>query len=252
MKKKVLWLIHKELVCMSDIFQLLDLGYEVYTVKKVPWQARTEGLYITDEFEGSLTIDQRLKRELNQLTFFEPISDEMWETINQNFDMLFMDYYKEQFEMVLENFKGAIILRTLGLPQDGSYCNRMLKDFGLQIFSKIESLVTRFWVAPVYKWNLNVEAPVIQRRYVELPFSIRYKCEEKHEGTEERVYFLCPQIKINEDAEMLYRKTVEMFQAETGEPEVMSHIQSAEISIYSLIMIAILRAVYQRASLLII
>ena len=120
MKKRALWLIGKELVNDSDIPWLMEAGYEIYTVKNVPWKMRAERLCSTDRFDHTLTIDNDMKRELDVLSFFEPVSDEMWEEINREFNILFIDYYKDQFETVLEKFTGTIVLRTLGRPDSVS------------------------------------------------------------------------------------------------------------------------------------
>lgn len=196
---------------MSDIPELIRAGYEIYTVKRIPWQARTEGIALLEQFDSTLTISTNLKTELDKLTFFESISEELWALINESFDTLYIDYYKEQFEMCVEHFKGTIILRTLGVPGAGSYCGQMVKDYGLQIFSKIESLVSRFWFAPVYKWCLDKEAQVIRRRYIDLPLSMRCKSEPSSTVFEKRIDLLCPQIRLDEEEEALYENAVRFF-----------------------------------------
>lgn len=216
MKKRVLWLVYKDLLCTSDIPELLAKGYEVYTAKKISWEARAEGVYLTDRFDVSLSIDSDLKAKLDDQDFFTPLSDEFWNQINENFDLVFIDYYCGQFETVLERFNGSIVLRTLGIPECGSYSEQLCQDHGLHIFNQINRLYYRFWFAPAYSWLLECEANVMQQRYVELPFSVQEVAPARERERIEKVYFLCPQIKLREASEKLYWDTLALFKPQTG------------------------------------
>ena len=222
-KKRVLWLGYKQLLEESDIPELQKCGYEIYTVKKMNWEARGEGTRTTTFYDKTLTLTEPFMSQLKELDFFAPIGEPLWREINKAFEMVVLDYYPSQFPMILQHFQGIIVLRTLGLSEFGSISEQIARDLGISIIRKIEGFYNRFWFAPAYSFLKEKEAEVFQQRYAELPLLVPKQETVSKQETElqsekkDTVYVVCPQIKMAPESENLYWETVELLKGKNRE-----------------------------------
>ncbi len=211
MRKRTLWLINQRAVSLSDIPELISADYEVYTLKKSAWLTRAEGLWLTEEYDCTLSIDEDLKRELDGQDFLTEMPDELWDKINGSFSLVFLDYCPCQFIQWIRRFRGKIVLRLTQVPAEGSLGAQLMHDFGMSVFYEIGKLIHRFWYAPVFGENRKEEAQIIQRHYIHLPIS--------QDGTPSEVgsqrgpvCMVCPEIKSRSDQEVRYRRGVSILE----------------------------------------
>lgn len=214
MTKRALWLISNKVVTEADVPELIAHGYEVYTLKKTSWISRSDSLWTTDRYDSSLSISPSLKTALDAQLFMGDTPDELWEEINAHFDLAFIDYYAEQFEDWIDHFKGKTVCRLTRTPDAGSFGLQLAEDYGLQIFAKIDRMLSHFWFAPVFPHFADKEAQIIRRYAVDLPLILDIP-ERREAGTQEsakRVSVICPEIKVRSEQEMLYKNALKILE----------------------------------------
>ena len=214
MTKRALWLISNKVVTEADVPELIAHGYEVYTLKKTSWISRSDSLWTTDRYDSSLSILPSLKTALDAQLFMGDTPDELWDEINASFDLAFIDYYAEQFEDWIDHFKGKTVCRLTRTPDAGSFGLQLAEDYGLQIFAKIDRMLSHFWFAPVFPHFADKEAQIIRRYAVDLPLILDIP-ERREAGTQEsakRVSVICPEIKVRNEQEMLYKNALKILE----------------------------------------
>ena len=92
MKERVLWLIRKDSVFHSDATELIRLGYDVFSGRKVTWENRTNSYFSPLKDKEAISIDKDTFDCLITLDFVHSLTDEQWKLINQTLHYVFIDY----------------------------------------------------------------------------------------------------------------------------------------------------------------
>ena len=210
MKERVLWLIRKDSVYHSDVTELIRLGYDVYSGRKITWENRTNSYFNPLKDKEAISIDKDTLDSLMTLDFVHSLTDEQWNLVNQTFQYVFIDYIPSQFEMILKSFRGTIVFRPTELS-DSSYGDLLVRNHGLAILEIINKLGKRFWFAPVFYENAKGEANILNRRLIHLPLLFGGEEDPKKNSEGAKVMVVLPEINTIKGQEQVYRNIAEQF-----------------------------------------
>lgn len=208
--KRIFWGLNHKTLMEAELKMLSDMGYEVYSPKKIIEGATFRSGSVNYEYDKSLTIPQKDIEKLNDFDFYNGIySQEILNLLNKYFDAAFIILFS--FEMCYyfsTYFKGKLFIRAFGREGDSSYeavtdwlqeyKKRNIKYLGtikedlinfftmlkLKCFSpkeiKYHNVITHslyarkngFIFAPAYKNIISKELPFFAKNAVYLPLSI--------------------------------------------------------------------------------
>lgn len=123
MKKRIFWGINHKTLMDAELKMLVDMGYEVYSPKKIKDDASFRSGSINYEFDKTLSISQSDIDKLNQFDFYYgEYTKEIIDLLNKYFDAAIILLYS--FEMTYNfaaSYKGKLFLRVFGREGDLSY-----------------------------------------------------------------------------------------------------------------------------------
>jgi glycosyltransferase involved in cell wall biosynthesis len=210
---RVLWLLNHTTLRIFEIPQLRRLGItEIFTPKFFSYEQGVFSASPNYFLDQCLSLSQSELEILNAQNWYEDVSEDAWLIANCYFDVAVIGFFPRQIQDVIENFKGAIVLRAFGLSKEYSYTRFFEETLGLQGVEKIKSLQSRFWFAAAYKHLYETEDDWIQKRNCYLPVglnSIRLKNDWL--GTIKRILFICPRINSSHYYEGIYQQFIQDF-----------------------------------------
>lgn len=188
-----------------------DLGFEIFTPKKVPKEIlQTSGSVVYD-YDCTLTIPEEDLNILNNYNFYENIEMPLYikKIINKYFDIVFVMFDLYALEKIVMNFDGQIFARVFGLGSDITY-NGIVEEFYHESFLyKLEQIKDRFWLSQCYENISEIESGVFKEKELFMPLGLPsdfYEIEGQWTGELEKVLFFCTRIKYNTDSEKIYNK----------------------------------------------
>ena len=218
-QRRVLWLLNHKTLAEFEVPLLTSLGFEVFCPKVIPSTGFRSG-GVTYAFDEHLTIPKRDLDLLNSFNFYT----ERWPRtvsaiVNKYFDAAITIPYASQFAQVVERFHGVIALRAFGLENNRTYGGLLRELHGDSFLRKIQrigDIEDRLWFAEAYSHLHEIETGVLSRRRVFLPIGLpSAMCAHVNTwiGNDERILFVCPDIKSSSYYAEIYRN----FKSEFGD-----------------------------------
>ena len=193
--RRALWLMNHTTLRKFEVPMLIDMGFEVYCPNKFPYDEGNMSASVTREYDRTLSLDKAVLNKLNEVDFYREIPREIIEVINQEFDIVFMGFFPEQFRSILSHFSGIIVFQPFGLAAGTSYTKILEQTFGYQIFEEIKKAGTRFVFGQAYENLAEIECELFQKRAVYLPLGLKDAyVNGKWQGHDKRILFVCPRI----------------------------------------------------------
>lgn len=203
--KRILWLLsHVALLDMEPaVFE--ELGYEVYT-PKIPLFDISAG--ITYKYDKTLSLPQDVIERLNQVDFFQRnIDGEVYEILNEYFDVCIVGSTPDLLRNIINKFKGVIAYRAFGrISAEESHTLMIAKTLGVSYLKKIEDMGKRFFFLQISENIDEIECECFRRRslYVPIGFKKGQLPVNEWKGTENKILFVCPRIGISDYFKNVY------------------------------------------------
>lgn len=211
--KRALWLMNHTTLRKFEVPMLIELGYEVYCPNMFPYDEGNMSASVTREFDYTLTISNSQLDLLNQVDFYNELPREVIELINEEFDIVFMGFFPEQFRSIVFHFSGIIVFQAFGLSNGSSYTKILEKYLGFEIFEAIKKAGNRFFWGGAYKNLIEIECDLFKKSAVYLPLGLKNAyVHDLWEGTDKRILFVCPRIYSTSYFGNIYKKFKKDFQ----------------------------------------
>lgn len=210
---RVMWLLNKTALRRFEMEQLKVAGIsQIFLPKFFPYDEENLSSTVTVEFDESLEISPEQLDFLNKQDWYGSPSAEAWDLANKSFDILFVGFSPGILYSALKNFKGAIVLRTLGLGREGNYADLINSLRDTSLYSAIKKCGKRFFLLAPYDYLMDNESAVLKSRSVLLPIGLSWNnFDPTWEGGNSQIYFICPHIGLSSDCNKVYRDFVEDF-----------------------------------------
>lgn len=178
-----------------EVPMLVDMGFEVFCPKKFPYDEGNLSADVTYQFDDTLTIPQDILGTLNQVDLYKEVSKDILEIMNQYFDIVFIGFFPRQLKMLVEGFKGVIVMQPFGLSNGLTYTKIITDTLGLNFLEKIENLGERFIFGQSYENIAEIECRILRNRSMYLPLGLKDAyVKDEWEGGDKRILFVCPRI----------------------------------------------------------
>jgi len=206
-EKRALWLMNHTTLRKFEVPMLIDMGFEVYCPNMFPYDEGNMSASVTREYDSTLTINSQILEKLNETDFYNEIPREILELISQEFDIVFMGFFPEQFRSIVNHFAGIIVFQPFGLARGNTYTDILNRIIGPQIFDAIRKAGNRFIFGQSYKNLAEIECKLFQDRAVYLPIGLQNAyVQNKWVGGDNRILFVCPRIYSTEYFGNIYKK----------------------------------------------
>ena len=210
---RALWLMNHNTLRPFEVPMLLDMGFEIYCPKMYPYDEGNLSASIDYQYDSSLTIPEEVLALLNQVDFYKQVPADIMGLINQYFDIAFIGFFPEQLKMLVEGFKGVIVMQAFGLSNGVTYSNVIEEYLGISFLEKLESLEERFFFAEAYENIAEIECRYLRNRSIYLPLGLKNAyVQDKWVGGEQKILFVCPRINTSPYFNNIYRKFKKDFQ----------------------------------------
>lgn len=212
-KKRVLWLLNHTSLRKFEVPLLVEVGYEVYCPKIFQVGAGDGSASVTYEYDKTLTIPSNVLEKMNQVDFYEYVTEEIMSYMNEYFDIVMIHYFPTQFETVIRNFKGVIVFQAFGLLGQTSYTEYIIKDLGISALSMTQKLGKRFFFAQAYPHLYEVECKFFQSRRIDMPLGLAKAAgkRKKWTGGDSRFLFVLPRINASNYFRSIYSNYTKEF-----------------------------------------
>lgn len=197
-KRRCLWLMNHRTLRNFEVPLLIDMGFEVFCPKKMSYDEGNLSGDIVYDYDYTLSLPEYVLNILNNVNFYEDISSEIMELLNQYFDISFLAFFPRQLKFLVEGFKGSIILQVFGLENGLTYTKVIADALGISFFDKIESLGERFVFGQAYENISEIECRVLRNRSMYLPCGLSNAyVNNQWVGGDRRILFVCPKINLS-------------------------------------------------------
>lgn len=194
-KIRVLWLMNHSTLRNFEVPMLLDMGFEVFCPKIFPYDEGNLSASVDFQYDSTLSIPQEIINELNTINFYTLVPQNIMDIINEYFDIAFFGFFPEQLKMLVEGFKGILVMQPFGLSNGLTYTRIIEDSLGIAFLDKIENLGERFFFAQSYRNIESIEYQYFQNRAIYLPIGLK-DAYVKNEwiGGKHKILFVCPRI----------------------------------------------------------
>lgn len=212
-KFRVLWLMNHNTLRAFEVPMLLDMGYEVYCPKIFPYDEGNLSASIDFQYDNSLTIPRSVLEKLNTINFYQSISQDIIELINQYFDIAFFGFFPEQLKMLVEGFSGILVMQPFGLSNGVTYTRVIEDSLGIGFLDKLEKLGEQFFFAQSYENIAEIEYRFFRNRSIYLPLGLKDAyVKDEWIGGDNKILFVCPRINTSPYFNNIYRTFKKDFQ----------------------------------------
>lgn len=228
---RVMWLLNHGSARKFEVAMLKTIGFkEIYLPKKYPCEPCFRSASIDFSEDVNLSIPQADIAVLNQADWYGSPSQEAWSVANRYFDILFFIMHDpESIKGIFKNFRGTVLLRAYGLPEESinysTVLDHVTKYNGESMISKSWN---RFWFAHAYVHQAECERNFLSRRAIHLPLGLSdATIVDNWKGSDKRIFFVCPDIGFNP----YYRKIYKQFILDFGKlPYAIAGAQSLAVN----------------------
>lgn len=206
-KYRALWLMNHNTLRPFEVPMLIDMGYEVYCPKNFPYDEGNLSASVDYSYDKTLTIPEEVIEKLNQANFYKQISVEMMQLVNQYFDIAFFGFFPEQLKMLVEGFRGVLVMQAFGLATNVTYTKVIEQSLGISFLDKLEKLGDRFFFGQSYQNIAEIEFRYFRNRAIYLPLGLKNAVvKDEWEGGDKRILFVCPRINTSPYFNHIYRE----------------------------------------------
>lgn len=223
---RVMWLLNHSSARKFEISMLNKIGIdEIFTPKSFPNQVSFRSASVNNELDDKLTIPKDDLEYLNAQDWYGTPDKKAWELANKYFDVLFFILFNPaSLRSIFLNFQGAILWRAYGMVSSvtHSFLAKTLLPNESDFF--IGRMGQRFWFAEAYNHLHEIESETLSRRSIYLPLGLADdKLDDRWNGDDRRVFFICPDIETNDYYGGVYKKFIKYFD---GIPRLIGGAQS--------------------------
>ena len=208
---RAMWLLNHTAARAFEIPMLKRVGVdEIFLPKSFPQEHDFRSASIDHSEDANLTIPAQDLELLNSTDWYKPVRRAVWDIVNKHFDILFFILRDGMaVETIARHFQGIALLRAYGLP---SFSYSKLISLHQKMGLALEKKAQGFLVAEAYENLAKVEPDWLARKSVYLPLGLeRYSVEDDWSGKDDRLLFICPEIRCNSYYRSVYEKFIEDF-----------------------------------------
>lgn len=194
---RVMWLLNHTSARKFELSILKKIGIQkIFLPKNYPSDPGFRSANVDWSEDAGLDISAKELKILNDADWYRGASKEAWEIANNHFDVVFLVLHDPAVLINAANyFNGAVIWRAYGLDKSSSYTFQV-DHFGIQ--HAFKKLGRRFYFGEAYSHLADEEADFIKNRRSYLPLGLANITQsEDWRGSENQIYFVCPDIGFN-------------------------------------------------------
>lgn len=211
-KGRALWLINHNTLRPFEVPLLVDMGYEVYCPKMFPYDEGNMSASIDYSYDKTLSIPCEVLERLNQVDFYKQVPRDVLDLMNEYFDIAFFGFFPEQLKMLVDGFKGVLVMQPFGLATNVTYTNVIEQTLGISFLQKLEKLGERFFFGQAYENLAEIEYRYFRNRTVYLPLGLKDAyVKDEWKGGDNRILFVCPRINTSPYYWNIYKTFKENF-----------------------------------------
>lgn len=192
---RCLWLMNHRTLRAFEVPMLIEMGFEVFCPKKFPYDEGNLSADVTYQYDDTLSIPEEILLKLNAIDLYKGVPKDVLDMMNEYFDIVFIGFFPKQLKMLVEGFKGVIVMQPFGLSNGLTYTQIISDTLGLSFLDKIENLRERFIFGQAYENISDIECRILKNRAMYLPLGLKDAyVKDEWEGGDERILFVCPRI----------------------------------------------------------
>lgn len=212
-KYRALWLMNHNTLRPFEVPMLIDMGYEVYCPKMFPYDEGNMSASVDYSYDRSLSIPADVLDQLNQVDLYKQVPQKILDLMNEYFDIAFFGFFPEQLKMLVEGFKGVLVMQPFGLATGVTYTNVIEQTLGISFLHKLENLGERFFFGQAYENLAEIEYRYFRNRAVYLPLGLKDAyVNDKWEGGDNKILFVCPRINTSPYFRNIYKNFKKNFE----------------------------------------
>ena len=222
---RVMWLLNHRAAREFEIPMLKKIGIsEIFLPKIYPNQTSFRSANVDWSEDKNLTIPAKDLELLNSINWYQDESRTAWQVANHYFDVCFFIFHDPAtLKCASKYFEGALLWRTYGNHADFSHSKSLASLPNGIGEAWLNRLGRRFFLAKAYDHTDLVEKLTLRRRSVFLPLGLHQSViDDKWEGRDSRIFFVCPDIAHNTYYMEIYQRFVSDF---SGLPYVIGGAQ---------------------------
>ena len=209
MPPRVMWLLNHSTARRFEVPMLKAVGIEeIFLPKIFPSDPSFRSASIDESEDRHLTIPPDDLAIMNAADWYVGANENAWRVANRYFDLCFFILHDlAVLRAAAKHFNGALVWRTFGLQKEYSYSKNILALEQGAGWRWISKLGKRFHFAKAYAHIDRIESDVLKRRSVHLPLGLHEaKVEDRWEGNDKRIFFVCPDVGFNPYYQDIYTK----------------------------------------------
>lgn len=211
---RVMWLLNHGAARRFEISMLKHVGVtEIFLPKSYPNDPSFRSASVDHSEDKFLTIPKEDLAVLNAADWYADPGRAVWEIVNRYFDILFFTLHDGSLlKGIARHFHGVALLRAYGTPTNQSYSVMLRTASRLAGESHFQTLGKRIFFAQAYPHLHEREDDFLQRRRLYLPLGLDdCRITDHWRGTDARMFFICPDIGVNEHNRQTYHRFMDNF-----------------------------------------
>jgi len=188
--KRIFWFGMHKVLSQTELPRLRQLGFEVFNPPYLSDVKDQSAVY--DWSEGASTLPNEVLKKLSETNFFyQSISEEIAEILNEFFDAAIVTINPTWLMHFMDAYKGPVIYRVYGQPY--SLSQELTNNL---TFAKINER-DNFWFCPHSEYTLDIEDGWLLERMRIVPYCltqdiVELKDEWKFKPSDSTIGLLCP------------------------------------------------------------
>lgn len=212
---RIMWLLNHGAAREFELAMLRRLGVrEIFTPKTFPNRPGFRSASVDHSGDADLSLAASDLEILNATDWYGEPGRRAWEIANRHFDALFFTPHGgRNICSIIDNFRGAILLRAYGLVADFSYADTLEAATGLRLEALLRPARERFHFAEAYAHLHLHEPPALRERRLFLPLGLAESSSaaEPWQGANRKIFFVCPDIGLDGYYRDIYQRFLRDF-----------------------------------------
>ncbi|MEJ5126313.1 glycosyltransferase [Comamonas sp. MYb21] len=197
MTLRVMWMLNHTLAREFEIPMLKRYGVsQFYLPKIVPNEISFQSNSVSYEEDIGLEIPPAELEVLNSCDWYSGATPEAWAIANRYFNVVFCIFHDGVLlKEIAKYFKGLVVCRAYGLKNSHTYSEIICK---YKLEPHIRKIYSRFYFSESFPRLIDIEERYLSNRRLNMPLGVMTQAADKWQGSEERIYFICPQIETSD------------------------------------------------------
>lgn len=196
-KKRVLWLMNHTTLRQFELPILASMGYEIFLPKSFPYDEGNLSASVDRAYDKTLSIPAEALDHLNRQDFYTYLSEATADIVNSYFDVAIIGFFPKQLDGLVRDFAGTIVMCPFGLANGVTYTDVIADCLGQKFFARLERIQHRFWFGQAYDNLAAIETGILREKAIHLPLGLPPSERAAWEGTDAKVFFVCPRIRTS-------------------------------------------------------